>query len=135
MTQTLAQQRAGHALKQVEDFRDRHEEGTEDGATKQKQYVAYVSKFPYMILNNGLGQACAFFLSKKEVHEMVYKDLEAWLTQQDRPYHNCGGLIKGITDEDQADYVLAQAEALAYLEWLRKFAKAFLKEPDGSEVD
>ena len=38
-----------------------------------------------------------------------------------------GSLIDAIVKHGQAEYVHAQAESLAYLVWLKKFAQAFLK--------
>ena len=38
--------------------------------------------------------------------------------------------MESIVKSDRFSYVKAQAEALSYLDWLKKFTVAFLKEPD-----
>lgn len=122
--QTIAQLRAKHALAQIETMKTQ-----DDG-----HLSAHIAGFPAMILMSGFGQACAFFLSKGGTRKLAYHALDNWLTSPDRPYASTrNGLMHAITGNDAAKYRLAQAEALAYLDWLKKFAKAFLKsEEDNS---
>jgi CRISPR-associated protein Cmr5 len=82
-----------------------------------------------MILMNGLGQACAFYIAnKKSEHQDVLNAVEGWLKQEGRPFHEREGhIVKCITSCDKHIYRMAQVEALEYLDWLKKFAKAFLK--------
>jgi CRISPR-associated protein Cmr5 len=82
-----------------------------------------------MILMNGFGQACAFYsANKKPEHQDVLKAVEEWLKKEDRPFYGQkGDIVRCITQCDMPRYRLAQVEALAYLDWLKKFAKAFLK--------
>ena len=42
-------------------------------------------------------------------------------------------LLHRIVEGDQAAYLWAQAEAIAYLGWLKKFANAFLKTPESGD--
>lgn len=117
--QTLAQQRAKHALAQIEAMKK-----NDDG-----HLAAHIASFPAMILMSGFGQACAFYLSKGKTMKLAYDALESWLTEDGKPYAGATGnspLMAAITSGDSATYRLAQAEALAYLDWLKKFAKAFL---------
>lgn len=80
-------------------------------------------------------------VGKRDGYEQLYDHLESWLcgNDDDAPYQNFqvsgnrSTLLHAITQHDQDTYIRAQAEALAYLEWLRKFAEAFLE--DGAEQD
>ncbi|MEJ5237889.1 type III-B CRISPR module-associated protein Cmr5 [Limisphaera sp. VF-2] len=129
--QTLAQRRAQHALKQVLKHR-------QAGPREYGNYVSYVQALPATIVMNGLGQACAMLLAKaagdpKQPHGLLYADLEDWLCGPDEaaPFRNAPKtdyrLMNAITSGDQRAYVRAQAEAIAYLGWLKKFACAFLE--------
>jgi CRISPR-associated protein Cmr5 len=85
---------------------------------------------------NGFGQACATLLTQKETkgHEELYKDLQSWLCGEDEavPYRQAGKadtqLMDCITSSDAPTYFRAHAEALAYLVWLKKLARAFLEQ-------
>ncbi|WP_321491785.1 type III-B CRISPR module-associated protein Cmr5 [uncultured Desulfobacter sp.] len=130
MIQTLEQRRAAHALNCV-NYRK------EAGQKTYGKYVSYVSALPATILMNGLGQACATLLSQKETkgHKELYDDLQSWLCGDDvaAPYHNSDNtgtqqLMDNITTSDETKYFRARAEALAYLVWLKKLAKAFLEQ-------
>lgn len=133
--QTIAQQRAKHALGIVC--------GTDDkGGFKgkppasQKKLNSYIAGFGPMILMNGFGQACAFYLANnEEEHRDVYDAIAQWLARPGRPYEDKTDLMQAIVDNDVATYRLAQAEALAYLDWLKKFAKAFLKNEKESDKE
>jgi CRISPR-associated protein Cmr5 len=138
--QTLAQRRAAHALVCVK-------EHARKGKESYGNYVSYVEALPATIVMNGLGQACATLLSKagpdkndgklvnrKDPHFLLYADLQAWLCggEPAAPYphtldkgDDC--LMQGICGGNQRKYVHAQAEALAYLIWLKKLASAFLE--------
>jgi CRISPR-associated protein Cmr5 len=81
---------------------------------------------------NGLGQACATLLARSgghgDAHQLLYDDLQEWLCRSDcAVYGGEKSLLEAIINRDQRLYVHAQAEALAYLNWLKKFAQAFLK--------
>jgi CRISPR-associated protein Cmr5 len=128
MAKSISQERAAHAL----DWVNKKFKGENKDEAK---YRAYTASFPFMILNNGLGQACAFYLSNsKEEHKEVYKALEDWLCSHGRPYHDQDqkDLMTAITSQNRDKYILAQAEALEYLQWLKMFADAFL---DKKKVD
>lgn len=122
--QSLDQRRAKHALKCI---RERQKDGT-----KQSDYLSYVKALPATILQNGLGQAMATLLAKggnkSAPHRRLYEDVQSWLCVGDKesPFHDKGDLLEAITQNDQQHYLKAQAEAQAYLIWLKKFAAAFL---------
>jgi len=88
--------------------------------------LSCANALPAMILMNGLGQAAAFYKSKGGKYERLYKLLSDWLKQSGKPYAG-KELLSGITTSDAKTYRAAQAEALAYLQWVKKFAKAYSK--------
>jgi CRISPR-associated protein Cmr5 len=123
---TLAQRRAAHALARVQ----AHEK---TGPKSYGKYVSYAEALPATILMNGLGQAAATLLSKAagdaRAHRLLFDDLQSWLCGSDTaaPYPGEKDLMKAIVARDPHDYLRAQAEALEFLVWLKKFANAFLK--------
>ena len=133
---SLAQRRAGHALKEIQ----KHTERNKSSARPDYgNYVSYVTALPATVLMNGLGQACATLLSKAEgkpekPYRLLYQDLQSWLcgTDSAAPFKGASELMEAITNGNQDAYLRAQAEALAYLVWLKKFACAYL-EPGAPE--
>lgn len=127
-TKTLDQKRAGHALEQINAIR-----GKDCG-----HYVSYVSSLPATIVMNGLGQALATLLAKSknepdDPHRMLYAHVASWLADQiDELGGGPADVIKRLMENDQRVYLRAQAEALAYLHWLKQFARAYLNEKEGS---
>ena len=120
--QSQSQKRAALALDRVRRLLD----GL-DGKGR-KELKSHASALPAMIQTNGLGQAAAFYLSKGGRHQALYQILSAWLTGEDRPYARHNDLLDGITSGDLATYLAAQAEALALLDWVKRFANAFARE-------
>lgn len=126
-TPTLDQQRAAHALRMIQQLAD---SGNHDG-----MYVSYVSALPATIVMNGIGQALATELAKdkgkKKSHRHLFDHLASWLTQSGRPLaaaENANDpkmVFKKLT-ESQEIYIEAQIEAMAYIHWLKQFARAFL---------
>lgn len=130
--QTIQQQRAAYALERVE--RDRDENMNTKGF--QSAYKSYASGLPAMIQMNGLGQAAAFYRSKAAgqdskalAYGCLYELLSDWLTKTGQPYSAYSDLLRGVTTEDMRTYMLAQSEAQALLDWVKKFAKAYMEEP------
>lgn len=121
--QTLQQQRAKHALSQVKSWVPLNE------GSKLK---ARCSELPFMIHANGLGQAAAFFKSKgdKDGYDFVFLALQGWLTQKGRPLAGQSDLMQAIVEADLHRYRLAQAEAIQYMDWVKKFASAYLVSND-----
>ena len=138
MTRSQAQKRAQHALEKI------NEVATSD-ENRQQHYRSYVESLPATIIMNGLGQALAMekagAAKKGDIgfgHRAVYEHLNDWLTTRwqemfggDKPDDILHAIVKG----DEEKYLLMQSEAMAYLEWLKKFAAASLKKPDGNEND
>lgn len=70
---------------------------------------------------------------KQSPHYLLYHDLSSWLCRdaKEAPYPKCQDLLEGIRACERDQYMLAQAEALAWLEWHKKLAVAYLKRPEG----
>jgi CRISPR-associated protein Cmr5 len=147
--QTIQQQRAKFALTEVQGYlkhlldRVEHELRQEPDVTKHEsirkrnkakidkakdEYKSYASALPAMIHINGLGQAVAFYKSKGDTHQILYQLLSDWLTQPKQPYASEKDLMQAIVDNDMHRYRLAQAEAQALMDWVKKFAKAYMTE-------
>jgi CRISPR-associated protein Cmr5 len=118
--QTLQQLRAKHALSKVQDLAKLSGEGD--------KLKSRASELPFMIHTNGLGQAAAFFKSKKDKdgYDHLYRVLNSWLTQPGRPYAGNSDLMQAIVENDMNTYRVAQAEAMHYMDWVKKFASAYL---------
>jgi len=124
--QTKEQQRAAFALKQVERI----------GIPVDESTANFVVGVPTMILTNGLGQTLAFLLSKKQKpneppnkHMQTFTIIKEWLQQQgiEGLAVNSDDLVflKQFSDLKQQHYLRAQREALAMLQWLKRYVRAF----------
>ena len=113
--QTFEQKRAAHALTEVNALKD------------YGHFKSYVSALPASIVMNGLGQAMAFELSQNNDpgHKKLYDIMEDWLCNN--VFTDKTDLMKAITENGQKEYIMAQAEALSYLDWLKKFSRAYRK--------
>ena len=123
---TIEQRRAAAALARVEAL------GGNSNAFK-KSYRAYVDRLCPTIVMNGLGQALATERAaagpepKKDderAHHELYLGLQRWLCGEDGVYSSAADLLQAIISNDEALYLYAQAEALAWLEWHKKFCRA-----------
>ncbi len=130
---TLDQKRAEHALNNIQAIRDDKNDG---------YYVSYVSSLPATIVMNGLGQALVTQLAKAKgsqganSHYLLFHHVAGWLSQQipeiRSPIKNdFKPVIERLMQADQQVYLRAQAEAMAYLNWLKQFARAYLAEKEG----
>lgn len=138
MRQTLDMKRASNAWDTVQ----RIHVGQPDGDWKDR-YASYVESLPAAILTCGLGQAAATLLSAaaktsdaiSDPHMVLYKDLESWLCrpEPEAPYAGKDNLMQAIVSGDRQIYMKAQAEALAWLVWLKKLAVAYLKKEKGDQ--
>jgi CRISPR-associated protein Cmr5 len=95
---------------------------------------------PATIVMNGLGQALTIQLAKakggsKHPRRLLYNHVSGWLSQQMPELQVPGGelprVIERLMDGNQDVYVRAQAETMSYLNWLKQFARAYLKEQEG----
>ncbi|MGH8474872.1 MAG: type III-B CRISPR module-associated protein Cmr5 [Methylococcales bacterium] len=129
--------RAKHALRKIDKLKADALEGKGYG-----NYVSYVERLPAAILQNGLGQALATLLAgaklaeppkkrndDEKARERLYQQIQDWLCRdhEEAPYRGQLDLMHAIVSGDEDSYLHAQAEVLAYIRWLKKFAAAFLK--------
>ncbi|MGB4183139.1 MAG: type III-B CRISPR module-associated protein Cmr5, partial [Dethiobacteria bacterium] len=70
--------------------------------------------------------------NQEDPHGAVYDAIQDWLCGKNNAavYPPDKDLLTAIAEGDRDSYLHAQAEALAYLEWYKKFTVAFLKQPD-----
>jgi len=119
---TLEQERAQHAWSCVQDVKDKPFAG---------DYRTIAVKVPSLIVTNGLGQTLAFLRSKpdRQHFQLLYRHLADWVG---RKVHADGDLLNWLVNEATSQqYRLATMEALALLQWLKRFAEAEL--PKGRE--
>ena len=132
---SMDQERAEFALKKIQSIVASPDE------THKKEVRRYLNNLPALIRMNGLGQALAFFLTKKKkkpedkdtAHETIYYMVSAWLcdaSSKGRIFSENADVLTAITQSDMAHYMAAQNEALALLQWLKKFAVALLPKED-----
>ncbi len=125
---TPEQQRAQFALTEIEALRQRP-------ASEQATLKSHARALPAIIHNHGLGQAAAFYRCKGKEQGDLYEVLSRWLCGVHGPFKGKSNLLEGITSSGRATYLAAQVEALALLEWLVKFAGAFLADRPKEPVD
>jgi CRISPR-associated protein Cmr5 len=119
---TLEQERAKHAWDCVREVKDKPFAG---------DYRAIAVKVPSLIVTNGLGQTLAFLRSKPDRphFQALYRHLADWVG---RKVNANGDLLNWLVNTATIQqYRLATMEALALLQWLKRFAEAEL--PKGRE--
>ena len=132
----LAQKRAKHALDKVNEIIDKH------ANLNNKNFKSFAAGSPTIILQNGLGQALAFWASKMKVdknghwnnEKYVLDVIKSWFANAENPLKFIDtrtdekSFITSLLDKDQAEYLEIQKETLAMLEWFKRYANAFLSE-------
>ena len=126
---SMDQERAEFALKKIQAIL-----GGADQSHKA-EVRRYLNNLPALIRMNGLGQALAFFRMKGEgtAHDAIYRMVGTWLcdaSSKGRIFSEDADVLTSITQSDMAHYMAAQNEALALLQWLKKFAVALLPNED-----
>ncbi|MDR7491958.1 MAG: type III-B CRISPR module-associated protein Cmr5 [Armatimonadota bacterium] len=92
---------------------------------KRSELPQEVRRLPSRILASGLGQTLAFYASKgdEEVEAAVGAELARFLIDKPR----CVDLLDHVATRcDLAEYRRLTREALAYAEWLKRYAAALL---------
>lgn len=122
---SMDQDRAEYALAKIDAIANGDD-------ARQAEVRRYLNGLPALIRMNGLGQALAFYHMKDEgsAHRQIYHLVGEWLcadTSKGRVFKEDPDVLKAITRSDIQHYMAAQNEALVLLEWLKKFALAFLK--------
>lgn len=134
---TLGQQRAADALACIDKLRNQSNEF-------KSLYRAYVDRLGPAIVMNGLGQALATELAaagskldndRERAHRTLYDNLQRWLCREEGGVYpsSSDDLLKAIMKEDEAIYLQAQAEALAWLEWHKKCCRASLPKSERAD--
>ncbi len=140
MERTLEQQRAKVAWECVADF-------DQKVANKEikKKYRSLARNLPALILGSGLGPTLAFLRSKgseswkepnggAKEHDWICYHLNRWLTQWMKKWRNQEEediLHWIVTKSDSTNYRYVTNEALAFAQWLKRFAEAELPEEEG----
>lgn len=130
--QTLEQQRITAAL-------DAHKAiaGGSDAGT----FAAKIKGVPVMIRTNGLGVAVAMLAQNKGAEDMIADAIAKWILEtcpfrtiaKVGPGRDAKALLNAIGAAQPGPYRLAQAEAMAYSQWIKRFAEAFSNAPaDGA---
>ena len=120
---SLEQQRAAAAWQCVQSVK---------GKSWSRDYSQLAKSVPSMVQVNGLGQTLAFLRSKGKKgdneHARLAADVSRWVGQQLFGSAR-DDLMPWITGQaTAAEYRRATVEALAFLNWLRRFAEAELDE-------
>jgi CRISPR-associated protein Cmr5 len=115
MNTTIAQQRSAFALKKVQ-------------SANADKFDKLVAGLPAMILQNGFGQSMAFLLAKgKDHHHQAFDIVREWLVNRKLLSANRGDqFMSELSSLPQEKYLRAQEEALAVLEWVKRYANAGL---------
>jgi len=128
---TMGQQRSAFALQKLKCIQD---------IDDKDKFASFVAGAPAAILQNGFGQAMAFWLAKawdkkgkqfkeKDKHYVLYSFIMEWLNKRnmiDRmdPEKDPKVFVTTISNIDQAKYLAAQQETLKFLEWVKRYANA-----------
>jgi len=132
---TLGQKRAEFALREVLNIQD---------ANLKKDFKNFSAGAPSTILQNGFGQAMAFWLSKgtdkdlnvreNDKHIKTFDIIMKWLSYDNgtdvrntfATRTNRREFIQELAGMSQQSYFVAQKETLALLEWVKRYANAGL---------
>lgn len=106
--------------------------GVEDGDA--------ISGFPALVVNNGLLATLSFCISKKDsggykqIGDAIAGHLaDPAIRRVDAGCNTLTGLRDSLTDNDSATLRLCTAEALAFLNYLKRFAKGEAKRRDDED--
>jgi len=116
MAQTLEQQRAQDAW--------------EKSANYGKEHVNIAKGLPALIMNSGLMQVLAFAHEKGDKHELVAAQLRSWLSKRfpkNLSQSTFDPFMESLMKAGPQDYQAINAEAFAWLKWLRQMAAARIK--------
>lgn len=129
MARLAEQDRAKHAFERVQ---------PRAGGGEARKYRGLVRNLPAMVQQCGLGQTLAFLKSKRGgEHGLALEDLESWLGPWfKRAYPQVKierGVLLALMEGDSRLYRIVTGEALAYLQWLKRFAEAAIERGEEGE--
>lgn len=111
---TLEQLRAQTAWKACEQYTDKH--------------VKVAKSLPALIMNSGLMQTLAFCHEKGRENDVIAGHLRAWLHVRFPALPtDFEGFMQSIAQQNPQDYQRINAEAFAWLKWLRQLSAARVK--------
>jgi CRISPR-associated protein Cmr5 len=137
--QTTEQRRAAHAWNKVRwvlaQWPHRIDAGKRVPDRKAKEYSRVVQDLPTRILASGLGQALAFRWAKRKGPEdestlALLRHVGDWVLDKRKnptstaPEPDPQALISRLVADDANFLRFATEEAIAYLQWLKRFAEA-----------
>ncbi len=96
-------------------------------ATYEKEHVNIAKGLPALIMNSGLMQVLAFCHEKGGANEAVAQHLRTWLNQRINGVNRDPGFdqfMQVLMSAKPADYQSINAEAFAWLRWMRQMAAA-----------
>jgi CRISPR-associated protein Cmr5 len=135
---SLSQERAAFALQKVQDILHDNNDLNKDN------FKSFVAGVPTMILQNGFGQALAFWAAKAKMNDKskegyTLKIIREWFNDEKNPLQlkssDTKSFIDTLISKNQRDFLQYQQEALAMLEWFKRFANAFLSEEKKAESE
>jgi len=114
---TLGQERSEFALEKVL------------ANIQEERLKPFSAGAPSMILQNGFGQTLAFWKAKgKNEHNIMFDIVQEWfLKKKFAKGSTAHEFLTDISVMDQSRYLKAQMEALALLEWVKRYAHAFIE--------
>ena len=105
----------------------RAQDAWEKSAVYKKEHVNIAKGLPALIMNSGLMQVLAFAHEKSGQHEVVATDLRHWLVKrfpEQIKNKDFNGLMTALMNAKPQEYQAINAEAFAWLKWLRQMAAA-----------
>lgn len=128
MAQTVEQQRARHAWECARQAKQALN-GRSDGVTF-KDYVNAAKGMPALIMNSGLMQVAAYFHGKQDDsrYKLLGEHLRAWLHTRCKTPTDFSKFMDVLFNAEPPQYRRINAEAMAWLRWLRQMAAALQKE-------
>lgn len=104
-------------------------------ANYSKDHVNAAKALPALIMNSGLMQVLAFCHEKGKAQADVANHLRVWLTGRFKDTFKQGAdfsaFMQALIQASPASYQAINAEAFAWLKWLRQMAAARNKTPGG----
>jgi CRISPR-associated protein Cmr5 len=116
---TLGQVRSEFALKKVMEN------------INLKSLKPFSAGAPSMILQNGFGQALAFWAAKgKDEHIALMTIVRDWFNKDNSMFQSKSiqEFLEKISESSQDEYFSAQQETLYLLEWVKRYANAFIED-------
>ena len=132
MNRTLDQRRAMHAWEAVQAVAEANAPRNPAGARvpndAAKKFGVHVRKMPIRIMASGLGQALAFLVAKGNAGSLL-QAIAGWVLHDRQGATGPANLrddalLMAVVRGDSETLQLYTVEALAYLQWLGRFAQA-----------